>query len=181
MPDCGVHYLWFAFVCFLIRSHPPPPHALRGRSAIACGSRSDGPVLPPQTAMPKDALKAQIQQLMSAHESLALTGEEIGDAGAKHIALALKENTLVTDLDLEFNGITDAGAQALFKALRGNTTLTALHLPNNEITAACLPSLRALFERNQTLQYLTLSGNEIDEDEEVMEELSQLVELGGEG
>ena len=27
MPDCGVHYLWFAFVCFLIRSHPPsnPP------------------------------------------------------------------------------------------------------------------------------------------------------------
>ena len=25
MPDCGVHYLWFAFACFLIRSHPPPP------------------------------------------------------------------------------------------------------------------------------------------------------------
>ena len=25
MPDCGVHYLWFAFVCFLIRSHPPWP------------------------------------------------------------------------------------------------------------------------------------------------------------
>ena len=23
MPDCGVHYLWFAFVCFLIRSPPP--------------------------------------------------------------------------------------------------------------------------------------------------------------
>ena len=25
VPDCGVHYLWFAFVCFLIRSHIPPP------------------------------------------------------------------------------------------------------------------------------------------------------------
>ena len=24
MPECGVHYLWFAFVCFLIRSHTPP-------------------------------------------------------------------------------------------------------------------------------------------------------------
>ena len=24
MPDCGVHCLWFAFVCFLIRSHTPP-------------------------------------------------------------------------------------------------------------------------------------------------------------
>ena len=22
MPDCGVHYLWFAFVCFLSMSHP---------------------------------------------------------------------------------------------------------------------------------------------------------------
>ena len=25
MPDCGVHYLWFAFVCFLITSPPPRP------------------------------------------------------------------------------------------------------------------------------------------------------------
>ena len=24
MPDCGVHCLWFALVCFLIRSSPPP-------------------------------------------------------------------------------------------------------------------------------------------------------------
>ena len=23
MPYCGVHYLWFPFVCFLIRSSPP--------------------------------------------------------------------------------------------------------------------------------------------------------------
>ena len=23
MPDCGVHYLWFAFVSILIRSHTP--------------------------------------------------------------------------------------------------------------------------------------------------------------
>ena len=27
-PSCGVHYLWFAFVCFLIRSHPPPVQAM---------------------------------------------------------------------------------------------------------------------------------------------------------
>ena len=30
MPDCGVHYLWFAFVCFLIRSHPLPPWVGQG-------------------------------------------------------------------------------------------------------------------------------------------------------
>ena len=27
MPDCGVHYLWFAFVCFLMSPPPPPTHA----------------------------------------------------------------------------------------------------------------------------------------------------------
>ena len=25
MPDCGVHCLWFALGCFVIRSPPPPP------------------------------------------------------------------------------------------------------------------------------------------------------------
>ena len=25
VPQCGVHYLWFAFVCFLMRSHRPQP------------------------------------------------------------------------------------------------------------------------------------------------------------
>ena len=45
MPDCGVHYLWFAFVCFLIRSHPPHPltttdampwRAVQGEHSSAC-------------------------------------------------------------------------------------------------------------------------------------------------
>ena len=47
MPDCGVHYLWFAFVCFLIRSRPPPlfqqsqPRAtsLSGSGLISPGGR----------------------------------------------------------------------------------------------------------------------------------------------
>ena len=31
MPDCGVHYLWFAFVCFSIRSPPPTPPGVSKR------------------------------------------------------------------------------------------------------------------------------------------------------
>ena len=43
MPDCGVHYLWFAFVCFLIRSHPPPPRTGRsGTPALNPPSRHGG-------------------------------------------------------------------------------------------------------------------------------------------
>ena len=129
--------------------------------------------------MPKDPLKAEIAKLMGSHEALALTSEEIGDQGAKYIAAHLKDNTTVTDLDLEYNGITDAGAQALFKALRTNTTLTALHLPNNELTPDCVPSMRAMFEKNQTLHFLTLTGNAIDDDEEAMTQTSQWVEVAG--
>ena len=40
MPDCGVHYLWFAFVCFLIRSHPPPPsYQVKARPPGGCEGR----------------------------------------------------------------------------------------------------------------------------------------------
>ena len=34
---CGVHYLWFAFVCFLIRSHPPG--VFSSRQAAGCSFR----------------------------------------------------------------------------------------------------------------------------------------------
>ena len=37
MPDSGVHYLWFAFVCFLIRSHPPG--VFSSRQAAGCSFR----------------------------------------------------------------------------------------------------------------------------------------------
>ena len=36
MPDCGVHYLWFAFVCFLIRSPPPPPKRGQRQTMASC-------------------------------------------------------------------------------------------------------------------------------------------------
>ena len=39
MPDCGVHYLWFAFVCFFNSVTPPPLHPpapyLTGQSCLA--------------------------------------------------------------------------------------------------------------------------------------------------
>ena len=45
MPDCGVHYLWFAFVCFLIRSHPPPPRPPDGPCRrVGKGLGHEGPL-----------------------------------------------------------------------------------------------------------------------------------------
>ena len=43
MPYSGLHFLWFAFVCFFIGSHtppPPPPHCFpgmpSGRRLLCC-------------------------------------------------------------------------------------------------------------------------------------------------
>ena len=41
MPDCGVHYLWFAFVCFLIRSPPPLNAPPKGTSINKAGNAKD--------------------------------------------------------------------------------------------------------------------------------------------
>ena len=38
MPDCGGHCLWFALVCFLMRSRPPPNTAL-----YAAAPETNGP------------------------------------------------------------------------------------------------------------------------------------------
>ena len=43
MPDCGVHYLWFALVCLLIRSHPPSEIGGRiRRTSSICSADSLG-------------------------------------------------------------------------------------------------------------------------------------------
>ena len=49
MPDCGVHYLWFAFVCFLIRSPPPPPHGIAPRAPPPPFSRTRRLQTPPHS------------------------------------------------------------------------------------------------------------------------------------
>ena len=44
--DYGVHYLWFAFVCFLIRSYPPPPNDPRIMDHLPHNPPPPPPLLP---------------------------------------------------------------------------------------------------------------------------------------
>ena len=57
------------------------------------------------------------------------TGNDIDDAGAEHLAGALRENKTVTSLNLGGNGIGAAGAEHLAGALRENKTVKVLGLP----------------------------------------------------
>ena len=52
MPGCGVHYLWFAFVCFLIRSHPPIALRCGGRRGRAHEPSRRGPLWLQRGALP---------------------------------------------------------------------------------------------------------------------------------
>ena len=73
MPSCGVHCLWFAFVCFLMRSDPPPP--LSGVRFPLDPSPSTSPCVgppPPSILWPRDAVVA------NAIESKGLSADSFG-------------------------------------------------------------------------------------------------------
>ncbi|CAF1129390.1 unnamed protein product [Rotaria sordida] len=57
----------------------------------------------------------------------------IKDEGVQHLADALRSNTTLTILDLQYNETGDEGAQHLADALQNNTTLTTLYLYGTQI------------------------------------------------
>ena len=63
------------------------------------------------------------------HLSKKTTGHnEIGDEGAKWIALLIKENFHLRKLDLRDNRISDEGCKFIAEALKTNHSLTELYL-----------------------------------------------------
>jgi Ran GTPase-activating protein (RanGAP) involved in mRNA processing and transport len=75
-----------------------------------------------QGLQPADAiLIGSDLQFMAVMTELELSGNEIGDEGAKAIAEALKFNAVLTKLDLEYNNMGDAGKKAVQDAVRGRS------------------------------------------------------------
>src|SRR6185312_1087633 len=93
--------------------------------------------------------------------SLILSYNQIGDAGATALAKALESNSSLISLDLGSNQIGDAGATALAKALESNSSLTSLNLWSNQIGHAGATALAKALESNFSLTSLNLSLNQI--------------------
>lgn len=66
-------------------------------------------------------------------EYLNLGENNLGGAGAKQIAEALKVNTTLIEVDLSLNYIDDEGGKAIAEALDVNKTLKVLAMSGNEI------------------------------------------------
>jgi hypothetical protein len=91
---------------------------------------------------------------------LILCGNQIGNAGAQHLASMLKNNTILKELHLDVNEIGDEGAIALANVLTThNRTLFLLDLETNQIGDAGVMALARAVMVNSTLAYLSLQRN----------------------
>jgi len=93
----------------------------------------------------------------AALETLDLTGNNIGDAGAEMLAVVLERNTALKELKLESNGIGSEGAAKLATALETNSALTTLDLKDNNIGDDGVSKLATALETNAALATLKLS------------------------
>jgi len=89
--------------------------------------------------------------------TLNLSRKNISNNDLARIAEALKSNTSITRLFLNWNKLTDPSSLA--EVLKSNTTLTELELCGNQIKD--LSSLAKMLTINTTLTALDLSGNKI--------------------
>jgi Ran GTPase-activating protein (RanGAP) involved in mRNA processing and transport len=92
-------------------------------------------------------------------EAIDLSRNDIGDAGAAHLASAMKQSTEggehVVTLALDHNLIREAGCRALAPTLRTNASLQVLHLSHNLLGAGAA-DLAAALRDNRRLRTLTL-------------------------
>ncbi len=117
--------------------------------------------------------KDLLESLMEG-SSFTFNSEGREDSVILKIARLLANNSTLTDLKLDRNGISDVGAEYLAIALRSNTTLTSLSLSVNQITDVGAKHLAEALEENSTLTQLDLSYNKISESgKQPLIELSQ--------
>ena len=73
-------------------------------------------------------LKALQDNAALALKHLSVGSSALDDDAAAHLAMYVRENTVLRSLDLTHNAITNSGAAAFKEALSNNTTLTSLSL-----------------------------------------------------
>jgi len=88
------------------------------------------------------------------------------------ISRNLKDNKVVTNLDLSFNNITSEIAENLGRSLADNETLTSINLSSSKIDLKGLKALAAGLKKNKHITNIDLSNNNIDS-----EGLKILIEL----
>ena len=93
---------------------------------------------------------------------MSLGANEFGDAGAAALAIMLRENTVLEELELWRNRIGPAGAASLAKILQNDgTTLRLLTLRSNRLGDEGVVALAAALHTNRALDKLSLCKNAV--------------------
>jgi hypothetical protein len=113
-----------------------------------------------QGLQPADAiLIGSDLKFMAVVTELSLSGNKIGDEGAKAIADALKVNAVLTKLWLDENNIGPEGAIAIAEALKVNAVVTTLYLMGNNIGVEGVITIAEALKVNAVLTKLELEYN----------------------
>ena len=91
-------------------------------------------------------------------ESMVLMFNNVGDACALELAVALRQNDTLEILDLQDNKIGSDGASALADALVANRTLKDLDLLYNPIGDDGATSIAEMLTRNESIERVCIGG-----------------------
>ena len=94
-------------------------------------------------------------------QELDLRSNNISDEGVEALADAMKLNSVLQESDLRSNNTSAEGAKAMAEALKVNLILWALALRSNNISDEGVEALAEALEVNSALQNLDLRSNKI--------------------
>lgn len=111
------------------------------------------------------ASKALAAALGPKVRSVDLRHNELGEAGGRRVAQALRQGSGLRDLDLRANGLRDSGVAAVAALLHGTTCppLQDLNLWNNSISADGARRLASALRKNRRLETLNLGQNSLED------------------
>ncbi|NWH71298.1 LRC34 protein, partial [Piaya cayana] len=87
--------------------------------------------------------------------------QRVTDDDLQVLTSILRNTVFVTGLDLRYNVLTDAGAKHMAAFLEENSTLQYLNLMFNYIGTSGAELIAKALHRNETLGYLRMTGNKI--------------------
>ncbi|NXI55870.1 LRC34 protein, partial [Chloroceryle aenea] len=87
--------------------------------------------------------------------------QKVTDDDLQVLVSVLRNTEFVTGLDLRYNVLTDAGAKHVAAFLQENSSLRYLNLMFNDIGASGAELVARALHRNETLVYLRMTGNKI--------------------
>ncbi|XP_072880068.1 F-actin-uncapping protein LRRC16A-like isoform X2 [Hemitrygon akajei] len=126
-------------------------HLALGKNFNNIKSKNLGPVL--------DNIVQMIQDEESPLESLSLADSKL-KTDLTIIINALGSNSSLTKVDISGNGMGDIGAKMLGKALQINTKLRTVIWDKNNITAQGFQDIAVALEKNYTLRFMPIPVND---------------------